>query len=606
MSVRFDNSIISRIQQTTDIVDVIAEHLSLQKKGKELVGLCPFHQDHRPSLYVNPVKQIFKCFACGAGGDVFKFIQLRENLDFPAAVERLAGRAGIKLEPFKRTDRKRIDSEPAGDPKYVAKINIWALKLWQENLKDEHKGAPARQYLQQRKITDESAVQWGLGFAADGWDDLVEKAGSNKKISEKLLAEAGLAVARDNGGCYDKFRNRLIFPIYDVTGRVIGFGGRTLGDEDAKYMNSPATVLFEKSNSLYGLNRARHEIVSSGTAVVVEGYTDVIMAHQFGCNNVIATLGTSFTDGHARILRRYAKRIVLVFDNDIAGVEAANRALEVCLTRKIDIKLAFVAEGNDPCDFLLSSGTEAFKKVIAEAVDVMEFKWQRLTEGLKGSDNLSDTRAVTEEFLRSVAAALWGGRIDVLSRGMMVNKLSKIIGLSSEQINRELGRMYGRVGRSQSFALKNQKVVSFDFGDGYFEKAQREILEVLLAEPELFSQAAGRVKAEDFSHEQLRQIAKVLFESLEKDQRPELVQLLGKLESVSSGSVITDLAFSEEKKGDNKERLEKAVAVVEEYLKNDRRDRIKAGLKDNETETLRRVIKTLPRTNKRNPGMLAM
>ena len=597
---------ISRIQQAVDIVDVIAEHLSLQKKGKELVGLCPFHQDHRPSLYVNPVKQIFKCFACGAGGDVFKFIQLRENLDFPAAVERLAGRAGIKLETFKRSDRKRADSEPAGDPKYVAKINTWALKLWQGNLKDENKGAPARQYLEKRKITGESVVQWGLGFAVDGWDDLVKKAGSNKQISEKLLAEAGLAVTRDNGGCYDKFRNRLMFPIYDVTDRVIGFGGRTLGDEDAKYMNSPATVLFEKSNSLYGLNRARHEIVSSGTAVVVEGYTDVIMAHQFGCNNVIATLGTSFTDGHARILRRYAKRIVLVFDNDIAGVEAANRALEVCLTQKIDIKLAFVAEGNDPCDFLLSSGTEAFAKVIAEAVDVMEFKWQRLTEGLKDSDNLSDTRAVTEEFLRSVAAALWGGRIDVLSRGMMVNKLSKIIGLSSEQINRELGRLYGRVGRSQSFALKNQKVVSFDFGDGYFEKAQREILEVLLAEPELFSQAAGRVKAEDFSHKQLRQIAKVLFESLEKDQRPELVQLLAKLESVSSGSVITDLAFSEEKKGDNKERLEKAVAVVEEYLTNDRRDRIKAGLKDNETETLRRVIKTLPRTNKRNPGMLAM
>jgi DNA primase len=596
---------ISRIQQATDIVDVIAEHLSLQKKGKELVGLCPFHQDHRPSLYVNPVKQIFKCFACGAGGDVFKFIQLRENLDFPAAVERLAGRAGIKLEAFRPSDKKRADSAPAGDPKYVAKINTWALKLWQENLKDEHKGAPARQYLEQRKITGESAVQWGLGFAVDGWDDLVEKARPNKRISEKLLIEAGLAVTRDNGGCYDKFRNRLMFPIYDVTDRVIGFGGRTLGAEDAKYMNSPATVLFEKSNSLYGLNRARHEIVSSGTAVVVEGYTDVIMAHQFGCNNVIATLGTSFTDGHAMILRRYAKRIVLVFDNDIAGVEAANRALEVCLTRKIDIKLAFVAEGNDPCDFLLSSGTEAFERIVAEAVDVMEFKWQRLTEGLEGSDNLSDKRTVTEEFLRSVSAALLGGRIDVLSRGMMVNKLSKIIGLSSEQINRELGRLSGRVGRSQSYSVQNQKVVSGDLGDGFFT-AQEDILEVLISEPELFSQVAGRVKAEDFKHPVLRQIAEVVFDALQKSQRPTISQLLTRFESVEAGSMITDLAFSEAKKGENKERLEKAVAVVEEYLKNDLRDRIKAGLKDNETETLRRVIKTLPRTNKRNPGMLAM
>lgn len=596
---------ISRIQQATDIVDVITEHLSLQKKGKELVGLCPFHQDHRPSLYVNPVKQIFKCFACGAGGDVFKFIQLRENLDFPSAVERLAGRAGIKLETIRRRDRKRSDSAPTGDPKYVVKINNWALKLWQANLKDEKKGAAARQYLKQRKITAKSTAQWGLGFAVDSWDDLVKKAESNKQIPEKLLIEAGLAVTRDNGGYYDKFRNRLMFPIFDVTDRVIGFGGRTLGGEDAKYMNSPATVLFDKSNSLYGLNRARHEIVSSGTAVVVEGYTDVIMAHQFGCNNVVATLGTSFTDGHARILRRYAKRIVLVFDNDIAGIEAANRALEVCLTRKIDIKLAFVSEGKDPCDFLVGSGKEAFERIISEAVDVMEFKWQRLTEGLKGSDNLSDKRTVTEEFLRSVAAALLSGRIDVLSQGMMVNKLSKIIGLSSEQINRELTRLSGRLKRSQSYSVKNQKVVSVNLGDGFLT-AQKDILEILLAEPELFSQVTGRVRAEDFKDPVVRQIAEVVFDALEKNQRPTISQLLTRFESVEAAGLITDLTFSEVKKGDNRERLEKAVAVVEEYLRNEKRERIKADLKDNETEALRKVIKTLPKTNKRNPGMLAM
>lgn len=604
MPVKFDNSMISRIQQATDIVDVISEHLSLQKKGKELLGLCPFHQDHRPSMYVNPVKQIFKCFACGAGGDVFKFIQLRENLDFPAAIERLAGRAGIKLETFRSSDRTPASSEPAGDPKYVAKINDWALKLWQENLKDEHKGASARAYLEQRKITAESSAQWGLGLAVDGWDDLVNKAAGNKRIPEKLLVEAGLVVTRDNGGCYDKFRNRLMFPIYDVTGRVVGFGGRTLGGDDAKYMNSPATVLFDKSNSLYGLNRARHEIVSSGTAVVVEGYTDVMMAHQFGCNNVIATLGTSFTEGHARILGRYAKRIVLVFDNDIAGVEAANRALEVCLSRKIDIKLAFVAEGSDPCDFLLSSGAEAFTKVVAEAVDVMEFKWQRLTEGLKDSDNLSDRRAVTEEFLRSVSAALLGGRIDVLSRGMMINKLSKIIGLSSEQVNHELTRLSGRMGRSQSYSVRNDKVVSGNLGDGFFT-AQKEILEILIAEPKLFSQVSDRVKAGDFKHPVLRQIAEVVFDALKKDQQPTVSELLTRFESVEAGSLVTDMAFSEAKKGDNKERLEKAVAMVEEYFRNDLRDRIKAGLKDDETETLRKVIEMLPKTNKRNPGMLA-
>ena len=604
MPVKFDNSIINQIQQATDIVDVISEHLSLQKKGKEMVGLCPFHEDHKPSMFVNPVKQIFKCFACGAGGDVFKFMQLRENLTFPQAIERLAQRAGIKLQQQQR--RRKEEKSGKVDPKEVARINAWAQKLWKSNLFDEQKGAGVLEYLKDRQISSDSVKEWGIGFAVDSWDDLVARARNNKRISERLLIDAGLAVTRDDGSCYDKFRNRLMFPIIDVTGRAIGFGGRTLGDDEAKYMNTPATVLFDKSNSLYGLDKARHQIVSSGTVVVVEGYTDVIMAHQYGCDNVVATLGTSFTDGHARVLRRYAKRIVLVFDNDVAGVEAANRALEVCLSQKIDIKLTFVPEGKDPCDFLQTAGREAFEKVVDNAIDVMESKWQRLNEGLGSSDNLTDRRAATEEFLQSVARALRGGRLDPIARGLMITKLSGIIGLSSDQINRELQRLYGRISSTDSFAVRNQKVISVNMGDNFFAKAQREVLEVLLNEPELFDKVRGKITSEQFDEPVLHEIAKVVFDSLGNGKKATLAELLTRLESVEAGSAIVELAEVGEKKTNYTERLEKAVTVVEKYFEKDRISTLKAGLKDNETETLRKISEGLSRTNKRNPGMMTM
>ena len=605
MSTKFDNSVITQIQQATDIVDVVSEHLNLDRKGKEFVGLCPFHADHKPSMYVNPVKQIFKCFACGAGGDVFKFIQLRENLTFPAAIERLAERAGIKL-PEVNISRRSSDangSQPAGDPKLAARVNNWVGKFWQENLKHEQKGAFAREYLQQRKITGDSVRNWDIGFALDSWDDLITAAGKSK-ITPKLLLSSGLAVAKEANKFYDKFRNRLMFPIKDVTDRVIGFGGRTLGDDPAKYMNSPATVLFDKSNSLYGLDKARHSIVSTGTVVVVEGYTDVIMAHQFGCTNVVATLGTSFTDGHARILRRFAKRIVLVFDNDVAGVEAANRALEVCLVQKIDIKVAFVTEGKDPCDFLLTLGKEAFEKMVEDAIDVMDYKWQRLTEGLDGSDNYTDRRALIDQFLLSVATAIRSGKLDPIARGLIVSKISPMIGLSADQVNRELKRLHQRLVANRNFAVKNQKVVSIAADGTVLLKAKKEVLEVLLNDPGLYGSFADMIGPDDFTEPVLKEAARALFDSIHNDIDFSISALLAKVESTETSSLIVALCDTGEKKGDLRRRLEDALAVIDEHSNRQHRREIKAAMVEDETEALRRVTLSLQKNNKRNPGLM--
>ena len=599
----FDQAIVNQVQQANDIVDLISEHVSLKKKGREMVGLCPFHDDHRPSMYVNTTKQIFKCFACGAGGGVFTFVQMRENLTFPQAIRRLADRAGIKLKETKTKDAKPKTDDV--DPNELARVNAWAAKYFQQNLYDTGKGKHTRDYIAERKITPESVKIWQLGLAVTQNDLL--RAAKAKNISTKLLQHAGL-VATQAGSIADKFVNRLMFPINDVTGRVIGFGGRTLDDAPAKYINSPTTALFNKSSSLYGLQHARHRIVSSGTAVVVEGYTDCIMAHQTGCTNVVAALGTSFTTGQARILRRYAKQVALLFDSDTAGIEAANRALEVCVSQRIDIKLASVPKGKDPCDFLLTAGKKAFEKLIDGAVDVFNFKWNRLIDSFGSGDTLIDHKAALEEFLQTIATAVWAGRVSAIDRGLIVNRLSKIIGLDTREINNELSKRIARVARTASYpdstAPKNQKPQSTqpDTGRGLFATAQREVLEVLLNEPKLFDTAKRKITPGLFDVPILAQIAQILFQTLSTGTGLSLPEILAKAESVEAGSIIVELAQAGEQKGNFQSRLAGAIETIQRLQKQEKKSEIKPD--QDQTGFLRRASQYSEKQNPHSVGMV--
>ncbi len=558
----FDHAAISRVQQANDIVDVVAEHVSLKRKGREMVGLCPFHEDHRPSMSVSPSKQIFKCFACGAGGDVLKFVQMRENLTFPQAVERLAERAGIQLESRRSAAPQRRDPASDVDPNLLARVNAWATKFFHQCLNDPERGKVARDYLASRRISAESITRWNLGVAPNAVDALAKAAGP--KIPLRLLQQGGLVA----GPGQDKFVHRLMFPINDATGRFIGFGGRTLGDAGAKYINSPTTPLFDKSNTLYGLEQARHQIVATGTAVVVEGYTDVIMAHQFGCTNVVATLGTSFTTGHGRTLRRYAKRVVLVYDSDVAGMEAANRALEVCLSQRLDIKLGFVPEGKDPCDFLLVAGKEAFERIVEGATDVLLFKWDRLRAAFEGGDSLASRRTALNEFLQAVATGLAANNIPVLESGLIVNKLSKIIGLTPREINADLSRRMGRVSKTmKSDGDRRDGAEPIDWGRGLHAAAQREVLEVLLNEPALFHDRQEEISESLFSVPILRQVAGVLLDALRSEDDFSLPGLLARIESVSLAEGLVALQAAGEEKGNYASRLADAVEVLERYRK---------------------------------------
>ncbi|MHC4474522.1 MAG: DNA primase [Planctomycetota bacterium] len=601
MPAGFDRATISQVLAANDIIDVVGEHLSLTKKGREMVGLCPFHDDHKPSLYVNPEKQIFKCFACSAGGSVFTFVQMRENLNFPQAVERLANRAGIKLT-YAETRERASETPPDVDPNALARVNAWAAKYFHKNLLNADQGKAVRDYLAKRKITPESTEKFQLGLALNARDHLI-RAAANAKIPPNLLAQAGLAVGqRDMSNFADKFVNRLIFPITDVTGRTIAFGGRILDGQGAKYINSPTTALFDKSNSLYGLGHARHAIVASGTAVLVEGYTDCIMAHQCGCANVVATLGTSLTEGHARILRRYAKQIVLVFDSDAAGAAAANRALDVCLAQRADIKLASLPGEKDPCDFLITEGMERFQQQIQDAVDVLEFKWSRLQQTFRPDATFVDNKTAVEEFLNTVATSLAAERLAPIEKGLLVNRLSNIIGLEAKQVNRELSRRVARAAKTAAYNVENQKVTRLDLGHGLGAAAQRELLEVLLNQPKLYTRAKNKVSPELFDVLLLRQVADTLFNTLDLEPTAVLSDVLAAAESVEASRLIVELAQTGEQKANYEARLDDALDAIDRCHSRQRKPELKAA--EDQKRFLQNLSENTRKVDPHNVGMV--
>jgi DNA primase len=597
----FDTGLISRIQQANDIVDVVGEHLALKRKGREMVGLCPFHDDHRPSFNVNPSKQIFKCFACGAGGNVIQFVQMREHLSFPQALQRLADRAGIKIDTRPRTQDLRPKAEDEADPNELARVNAWAAKYFANNLAHPEKGKEARKYIVERHLSDESVKKWQIGLAFGNDNDLLAAA-RRAKISDKLLLAAGLVVG-SSVSLSDKFINRLMFTIADATGKIIGFGGRTLTGDGAKYINSPTTILFDKSNALFGLNHAHHQIVSADTAVVVEGYTDCIMAHQFGVSNVVATLGTSFTAGHARLLRRYAKKIVLLFDSDTAGLEAANRALQVALGSRIDIAITSVPQGKDPCEFLLAAGKEPFEKIVSDAPDVFKFKWERLTSNLGTQPTIAGKKQAIDEYLEAVATGFYAGNLSAIEKGLILNQLSRIMNIDARDINNELNRRIGRAKTLSSYAGRadEQETPVLDLGEGLSANSQREIIEVLLAEPSVFKNVKNEVSPQDFDVPVFNQIAQTLFKVLAERPEATVSGICGCIEETQIANLVTMLEADGIKKGNFFKRLTDAIKT----LKLEQKKKGSASLnKADEREYIRHICENKPKQDRRNIGMV--
>ena len=376
-----------RIREANSIIDVVGARVRLKKAGKSYKALCPFHSEKTPSFIVNPARQTFKCFGCDEGGDVFSFVMKADRVEFREAMELLADRVGIPMETSpEAAGRARL----ARNRKlHVYKAQELAQKFFVEGLTSPG-GRPAREYLERRAL-GQLAGEWGLGYAPDRWDGLTGKYGTSPK-RERLLVASGLARERETGGVYDYFRGRLMFPIRDPGGRIVGFGGRVIGEGEPKYLNTPETPVFSKGKLLYGLDRAREGIGKSGEALVVEGYTDVIRCHEYGFTNVVATLGTALSSEHVRLLRRFgAERILVTYDADAAGLKAAERGIEVLFEEDaaggvVTLPAREDGGGLDPCDFLVERGEAAFRESIENARDAFEFKIERVVAGRDMSD----------------------------------------------------------------------------------------------------------------------------------------------------------------------------------------------------------------------------
>jgi len=416
---------VQRVRDASDIVGVIGEHLTLKPKGREYVCLCPFHDDHNPSMCVVPAKQIFHCFVCGAGGDVFRFVMRYHTMDFREALVYLAQRANIDLTPARagsRNDAGRGGVSKSG----LIDANSVAQGFFRAVLSHESHGRAARALIERRGIAPEMVEGFGIGAAPDRWDGLIQFIGS-RGLDEGPFREAGLLKERESGGAYDALRNRLIFPIRDQIGRPIAFGARRIDDDDEpKYLNSPETPAFNKSTTLFGLDRAARAIKRERVAVVVEGYTDVIACHQHGIEHAVGTLGTALTKGHASVLRRLCDSVVLFFDSDEAGQRAADRAIEVLLSETIDIRIASLArvtDAKDPDELLArEGGAELFRRATDEATDLLVWRFDRLRAALKGLGPAAVTQRIEEEIRTLVSLGI--ERLSPMRRRLIVRQIA--------------------------------------------------------------------------------------------------------------------------------------------------------------------------------------
>jgi DNA primase len=466
-----------RVREAVDIVDVVGSYISLRRQGKAMAGLCPWHEDSRPSLQVNPERQTYRCWVCDVGGDVFSFVMRMEKVEFREALEQLADRAGITLP--------RGRGLPADDKAALRSVLEWAAARFRECLRSAPEAAAARDYLRGRGLAPATIDRFEVGFAPPSWDWLMRQS-SAAGIGRDDLVRAGLAVERDDrSGHYDRFRGRVIFPIRDPQGRCVAFGGRVLpGDRPdmAKYINSPETPLFSKSSTLYGLDTARDAMSESRRAVVVEGYTDCLAARQAGVGDVVAVLGTALGERHAKLLRRYADRIVLVLDGDDAGRRRANEVLEVLLAEPIDVRIARMPSGVDPCDLLVESGRDAFEAVIASACDPLDYRLDEVLAGLAPDAGDDAALASVESVLAALAAASSGSALAPSQRRLredqVLGRLERRFGLSRAVLRTRLHELRrGMVPDAVAEGRGDPRAPRLPAWD-------REVLEVLVGVPD--------------------------------------------------------------------------------------------------------------------------
>lgn len=477
-----NRDVLAEIREKIDIVELISEYLKLKRSGDNYRAICPFHNEKKPSFNVNRSRQIFHCFGCKKGGDIFNFLMLHEGLSFWEAVRLLADRVGVSLpsghdQPgAKKAVRERI-----------AELNRFAAGYFRSNLS---KSDRARRYLSDRSVARDLWERFGLGYADETWTGLCNAA-KGAGFSEQILMQAGLVKARKAGGHYDLFRDRVMFPIVDGSGKVIGFGGRALGDSEVKYINSPENPLYHKGGSLYGLYQAKEALRGTGTAYVVEGYFDLIMAAGAGVENVVASLGTALTAEQARLVRRYASRVALVYDTDGAGIDAALRGVEVLLSCDLEPKLVRLPVGKDPDDFIRTNGAEEFRSALDQPLDFLDFLI-----------SVYDTDKGDVEGRTAVARR----GLELIEKVKNELKRSEYLRLFAEKL--DINEKAMRAEFAKSVKRKTQDT---EQPEPKLSEVEADILKVLIERTDLREEARRGVSTSDLVSETFRQFIDLVF-----------------------------------------------------------------------------------------------
>ena len=574
---------IEEIRNSANIVDIISGYVQLKKRGKNFIGLCPFHQEKTPSFTVSDDKQIYHCFGCGNGGNIFKFLMEFKNISFVEAVEEVAESLGIKIQYD-----KDVYDEKQNELEEYYEINLVAARYFSDCLLKSNEGEEAREYLKKREIKLQSQRSFGIGYAPYGWNNFLLHARENKiDLSKAKLL--GLIDLNDKGEYYDKFRHRIIYPIFSPNGRVIAFGGRTLEKRDdiAKYLNSPESPIYSKRKSLYGLFQSKEDIRKLDRAILVEGYMDLISLYQAGIKNVVASSGTSLTDEQVQLLSRFTKNIIILFDADPAGQKASIRSIEILLKQNFDVKVITLPQGEDPDSFINKSGKDKFDELVHSARNFLEYQTAQFEEQGLFDEPAKATGAI-RELVRTLSLVN-----DELKRNMLLKSISKKFNLREKLIETELNSFLDqqkqRSGVSEKMTNKNIKLpqtlstISVSASENPFEK---ELVRLLFSgNEEIISHIIDRIAPELYSDYKLKRLAEIAYAGFE-DQKFSPSYLIDKIDDEELRNFIFKITLVDEtisKKWDEisyngkieKDTLDYAISTVTNFLVNQIEQQIK-------------------------------
>ncbi len=554
---------IDEVIQKNDIVDVISRYVTLKRVGNRFQALCPLHNDKKtPSFSVSPDKQLFHCFGCNAGGTVIHFVMAKENLDFMEAVKLLAERAGVPVPDYRSATERNRAAQIHEKKKRMYAMNAEAARFFYSTLIDP-KTPQGLEYLRGRALSNGTIKKFGLGYAPDSWHSLCDYM-KKKGYSGEELQEVGLAKKRDDGSFYDVFRNRVIFPIFDLRGNVIAFGGRVLGSSDGyKYINSPETLIYKKKDNLYGMNIAKNS--KAGKFLLMEGYMDVVSLHQNGFDNAVASLGTAFTPQQAEVLKRYADKAILCYDADEAGQKATHRAGEILREAELKIKVLKVNEGKDPDEYIKAKGAEMFQLLVDNAESFVEYKIHCIEKQYNLEDSVEKI-----EFIEQIAKIFANITNDV-EREVYIKKIARETDVSPESIEVRVKELWLKMRRTRAAKEKSLEKRQFEQrtgGRSDLEKMRvynaEKLLLNLICEKEIFLKVKDKLSPNDFSEELHRRLAEIIFDTLSGGERVNPVTVISLFDGEELGAV-SEILSDDKNVEDKAEAVKMPLGIVLDY-----------------------------------------